>query len=108
MKTFIFPENRKACNEFDEQSQKGTLEVYSISANLKAMPSEPNRTETKEHASQKGFKRSSMETPLSFLIKSDSSSNASEIKERAVPVSASSNSSSSKPILLIIIHHKST
>lgn len=81
---------------------KQTLDVYSISANLKAIPSEPNNTDTKAHASQKGFKRNSNETSFlfPFLIKSDNSSNASAIKERAVPSPASSNSSSSAKLIL--------
>lgn len=39
-----------------EKRNGNTLETYSISANLKAMPRQPKSIETREQASHKGFK----------------------------------------------------
>lgn len=52
-----------------------TLATYSISANLKARPRQPNRTETREQASQKVWSRSSF--PLRDWRNRASPSNAS-------------------------------
>lgn len=80
-----------------------TLETYSNSANLKAIPKELKRTETREQASQNGFKRRSKLQPLDFTV-AESSSNASATADRGVdsPLAFSNESSSSIETLVLV------
>lgn len=59
------------------------METYSEWANLNAIPKQPKRTETREQASQKGFKLRSKSTSLDFT-NAESGSKASATADKGV------------------------
>lgn len=88
---------------FDASTKSCTFETYSSSANLKAMPRQLKRTETREQASEKGRNRRSLELQSSTQLAR--TSNASAMAASGVTVASLQLSSSSMASILFVSLH---